>query len=241
VAKRILLSWSSGKDSAWTLHVLKDSREYEVAGLLTTFNQAANRVAMHAVRRELVERQAEAAGIPLWPVELPWPCSNADYEAAMRCACKQAVGQGIEAVAFGDLFLGDVRTYRENQMRNSGLQPLFPIWGLPTADLARQMISAGLRAKLTCVDPRVLDAGFAGREFDERLLEDLPAGVDPCGERGEFHSFAYAGPMFARQLDLSVGEVVKRDGFVFADITSGVSQHAGDARPQITPHPTLVS
>ena len=218
MAKRILLSWSSGKDSAWTLHVLKHRREYEVAGLLTTFNQAANRVAMHAVRRELVLAQAEAAGIPLWPVELPWPCSNADYEAAMRSACNRALAQGIEAVAFGDLFLEDVRAYRENQMRDTGLQPLFPIWGLPTADLARQMISHGLRAKLTCVDPRVLDAGFAGREFDERLLEDLPSGVDPCGERGEFHSFAYAGPMFQRPIPVAAGEVVTRDGFVFADM-----------------------
>ena len=163
---RILLSWSSGKDSAWALHVLKQRHEYEIAGLLTTFNQAANRVAMHAVRRELVEAQAEQAGIPLWPVVLPWPCSNADYETAMRTACNKAVAQGIEAVAFGDLFLEDVRSYRERQMRDAGLQPLFPLWGLPTPELARQMIAAGLRAKLTCVDPKVLDASFAGREFD---------------------------------------------------------------------------
>ena len=215
---RILLSWSSGKDSAWALHVLRQSREYEVAGLLTTFNQAANRVAMHAVRRELLEAQAEAAGIPLWPVELPWPCSNADYEAAMRAACSKAVAQRIEAVAFGDLFLEDVRAYREQQMRDTGLQPLFPIWGLPTGELARRMIAAGLKAKLTCIDPKVLDASFAGREFDERLLEELPAGVDPCGERGEFHSFAYAGPMFQHPLGVAAGEVVTRDGFVFADL-----------------------
>jgi uncharacterized protein (TIGR00290 family) len=215
---RILLSWSSGKDSAWALHVLQQSREYEVAGLLTTFNRAANRVAMHAVRRELLEAQAEAAGIPLWPVELPWPCSNADYEAAMGAACSKAVAQRIEAVAFGDLFLEDVRAYRDKQMRDTGLQPLFPIWGLPTAELARRMIAAGLKAKLTCIDPKVLDASFAGREFDERLLEELPAGVDPCGERGEFHSFAYAGPMFQRPLGVVAGDVVTRDGFVFADL-----------------------
>jgi uncharacterized protein (TIGR00290 family) len=216
---RILLSWSSGKDSAWALHVLKQQRKYDIAGLLTTFNRAANRVAMHAVRRELVEAQAEVAGIPLWPVELPWPCSNADYESAMRAACSKAVAEGIEAVAFGDLFLQDVRAYREKQMRDTGLQPLFPIWGLPTAELAREMIATGLRAKLTCVDPKLLNASFAGREFDAQLLQDLPTEVDACGERGEFHSFAYAGPMFRRPLEVAAGEVVTRDGFVFADVT----------------------
>jgi uncharacterized protein (TIGR00290 family) len=227
---RILLSWSSGKDSAWALHVLKQKREYEIAGLLTTFNRAANRVAMHAVRRELVEAQAEEAGIPLWPVELPWPCSNSDYEAVMRTACSKAVAQGIEAVAFGDLFLEDVRAYREKQMRNTGLQPLFPIWGLPTAELAQQMIASGLRAKLTCVDPKVLDASFAGREFDAKLLQDLPAEVDRCGERGEFHSFAYAGPMFRRELEVAVGQVVARDGFIFADVRRVASHAGGGAR-----------
>lgn len=217
--KHILLSWSSGKDSAWALHVLRQSSDYEVAGLLTTFNQAANRVAMHAVRRELVEAQAESAGIPLWPVELPRPCTNSDYEAAMRSACSRALAEGLEGVAFGDLFLEDVRAYREKQLRETGLQPIFPIWGLPTAQLARDMIAAGLRARLTCVDPKALDRSFAGREFDERLLVDLPTGVDPCGERGEFHSFAYAGPMFSRALDVAVGEIVTRDGFVFSDVT----------------------
>jgi uncharacterized protein (TIGR00290 family) len=231
--KRILLSWSSGKDSAWALHVLKQSGQYEIAGLLTTFNRAANRVAMHAVRRELVDAQADAAGIPLWPVELPWPCSNDDYESAMSAACGKAVASAIEAVAFGDLFLEDVRAYREKQMHGTRLQPLFPIWGLPTTDLARQMIAAGLRAKLTCVDPKALDASFAGREFDERLLEELPAGVDPCGERGEFHSFAYAGPMFARELEIAVGEVVTRDGFVFADVRSRSSRPRAGACPEL--------
>ena len=216
--RRVLLSWSSGKDSAWALHVLRRSSEFQVVGLLTTFNQAANRVAMHAVRRELVELQAEAVGIPLWAVKLPWPCSNEAYEAAMRSACHRAVEEGIEAVAFGDLFLQDVRAYREKQMQETGLEPLFPVWGLPTAELPREMIATGLRAKLTCVDPKVLDPSFAGREFDERLLAELPAGVDPCGERGEFHSFAYAGPMFAREIDVAVGEVVTRDGFAFADL-----------------------
>lgn len=216
--RRVLLSWSSGKDSAWALHVLRRSSEFQVVGLLTTFNQAANRVAMHAVRRELVELQAEAVGIPMWAVKLPWPCSNEAYEAAMRSACQRAVEEGIEAVAFGDLFLQDVRAYREKQMQETGLEPLFPVWGLPTAELPREMIATGLRAKLTCVDPKVLDPSFAGREFDERLLAELPAGVDACGERGEFHSFAYAGPMFAREIDVAVGEVVTRDGFAFADL-----------------------
>lgn len=216
--KRILLSWSSGKDSAWALHVLRQGSDYEVAGLLTTFNQAANRVAMHAVRRELVQAQAQAAGIPLWPVELPWPCSNADYESAMRAACDRAVGEGIQGIAFGDLFLQDVRAYRETQLRETGLQPIFPLWGLPTSQLARQMIAAGLRARLTCVDPKALGNNFAGREFDELLLAELPTGVDPCGERGEFHTFAYAGPMFARVLEVTAGEVLTRDGFVFADL-----------------------
>src|SRR5579872_5194076 len=229
--KRILLSWSSGKDSAWALHVLQQRQEYEVVGLLTTFNHAANRVAMHAVRRELVEAQAEATAIPLWAVDLPWPCSNENYEAAMSAACRKALAEGIEAVAFGDLFLQDVRAYREKQMRDTGLQPLFPIWGLPTAELARQMIAAGLRAKLTCIDPKVLDPSFAGREFDARLLAELPSGVDPCGERGEFHSFAYAGPMFARKLDVAVGEVVTRDGFVFADVNFSRSLRTNRAVP----------
>lgn len=235
--KPILLSWSSGKDSAWALHVLRRSREYEIAGLLTTFNQSANRVAMHAVRRELVEEQARAAGIALWPVELPWPCANADYEVLMRAACERAVAQGIEAVAFGDLFLEDVRAYREKQMNGSGLQPIFPIWGQPTKELAWEMIAAGLRAKLTCIDPKVLDAGFAGREFDTGLLAELPPGVDPCGERGEFHSFAYAGPMFSRAIDVALGEVVRREGFVFADLAAGRIRHAGEGSRAFTAFP----
>jgi uncharacterized protein (TIGR00290 family) len=187
--KRILLSWSSGKDSAWSLHVLRQRGEYEVAGLLTTFNEAADRVAMHAVRRDLVEQQAAAAGLPLWAVPLPWPCSNEQYESLMAQTCAKAVSEGIEGVAFGDLFLGDVRAYREKQMTGTGLQPIFPVWGRLTRALAEEMIAGGLRAKLTCVDTTKLDQSFAGREFDQSLLSALPAGVDPCGERGEFHSF----------------------------------------------------
>ena len=216
--KRILLSWSSGKDSAWSLHVLRQRGEYEVAGLLTTFNGEADRVAMHAVRRELVELQAAAAGLPLWSVALPWPCSNEQYEARMAQTCAKAVAEGIAGVAFGDLFLEDVRAYREKQMKDTGLQPVFPLWGLPTHALAREMIASGTRAKLTCVDTAKLDRSFAGREFDEALLAALPEDVDPCGERGEFHSFVYAGPMFDGVLPVSVGETIVHNQFVFADL-----------------------
>jgi uncharacterized protein (TIGR00290 family) len=216
--KRILLSWSSGKDSAWCLHVLRQRGEYEVVGLLTTFNEEANRVAMHAVRRELVERQATAAGLPLWTVPLPWPCSNQQYESLMAQACARAVAEGIEGVAFGDLFLEDVRDYRVKHMKAAGLEPIFPVWGMPTEILAREMIASGTRAKLTCVDTVKLDRSFAGREFDEALLSDLPEGVDFCGEHGEFHSFVYAGPMFEAVIPVSVGERIVQDQFVFADL-----------------------
>jgi len=219
--KRILLSWSSGKDSAWSLHVLRQRGEYEVVGLLTTFNEVADRVAMHAVRRELVERQAAAAGLPLWAVPLPWPCSNDEYESRMAQTCAKPISEGIEAVAFGDLFLEDVRAYRIKQMKDSGLEPIFPLWGLPTRTLAKEMIAGGTRAKLTCVDTEKLDRSFVGREFDDSLLADLPEEVDPCGERGEFHSFVYAGPIFDSALAISVGETVVRDQFVFSDLLSG--------------------
>ena len=218
--KRILLSWSSGKDSAWSLHVLRQRAEYEVVGLLTTFNDEAGRVAMHAVRRELVEWQAAAIGLPLWAVPLPWPCSNEQYERLMAQTCAKAVAEGIGGIAFGDLFLEDVRAYREKQMKDTGLEPVFPVWGMPTRALANEMITSGLRAKLTCIDTEKLDRSFAGREFDEALLAALPKSVDPCGERGEFHSFVYAGPMLNAVLPVSVGETVVRDQFVFADLMS---------------------
>jgi uncharacterized protein (TIGR00290 family) len=223
---RILLAWSSGKDSAWTLHVLRQRADVEVVGLLTTVNQAFDRVAMHAVRTELLAAQAAAVDLPLRTVEIPYPCSNAEYEAAMAAAMARARADGIEAVAFGDLFLEDVRRYREERMHGTGLTPLFPIWGMPTDALAREMIAAGLRARLTCVDPAKLPAAFVGREFDARLLADLAErhpDIDPCGERGEFHSFAYAGPMFRRAVELRGGDVVQRDGFVFADLLPGAS------------------
>jgi len=200
--------------------VLRQRAEYEVVGLLTTFNEEADRVAMHAVRRDLVERQAAAAGLPLWAVPLPWPCSNEQYEGLMAQACARAVAEGIEGVAFGDLFLEDVRAYREKQMKGTGLEPIFPVWGLPTGALAREMIAAGTRAKLTCVDTEKLDRAFVGREFDEELLAALPEEVDPCGERGEFHSFVYEGPMLKAVVPVSVGETVVRGQFVFADLIS---------------------
>lgn len=216
--KRTLLSWSSGKDSAWALHVLRQQNQHELVGLLTTFNRVADRVAMHGVRRTLLEAQAAAVGVPLWEVDLPSPCSNVDYEAIMKETCKAAVMAGIECIAFGDLFLTDIRAYREKQLAGSGLQPIFPVWGLPTRELAHSMIASGVKAKLACIDCERLNASFAGREFDQRLLSDLPAEIDPCGENGEFHTFVCAGPMFREALPIEVGEVVRREQFAFADL-----------------------
>ena len=216
--KRVLLSWSSGKDSAWALHLLRQRAEVEVVALLTTFNEAADRVAMHAVRRELARLQAARVGLPLWEVDLPWPCTNDKYEEIMRGVCQRAVAEGIDQVAFGDLYLRDVRAYRERQLAGTGLEPIFPLWDLPTRQLAHSMLDAGVRAKLTCVDPAKLPEEFAGREFDAGLLSELPEGVDPCGENGEFHTFVYASPVFREALSVKGGEIVRRDGFVFADV-----------------------
>jgi uncharacterized protein (TIGR00290 family) len=216
--RKTLLSWSSGKDSAWALHVLKRDPTVQVVGLLTTLNESFARVAMHAVREALLERQAKAAGLPLWKILLPYPCPNQAYERIMAGVIERAQGEGVEVMAFGDLFLQDIRAYRERQLDGTGLEPLFPVWGIPTHELARTMVAAGLRAHITCVDPRQLDRRFAGRVFDAEFLADLPAGVDPCGENGEFHSFATEGPMFAEPLAVRSGEVVERDGFVFADL-----------------------
>lgn len=216
---RALLSWSSGKDAAWALHVLRRAGEVEVAGLLTTLNAEGDRVAIHAVRRTLLEAQAASAGLPLRQVPLPWPCSNAEYEAATGRALAEArEAWGVTHIAFGDLFLEEVRAYRERQLAGTGLTPLFPLWGRPTRALAQEMIAGGLEARLTCVDPKRLPLSFAGRAFDAALLQDLPPDVDPCGESGEFHTFATAGPMFSRPIPMAVGEVVTRDGFVFADL-----------------------
>ena len=216
--KTVALSWSSGKDSAWALHLLRQDPQIRVVALITTFNTEFDRVAMHAVRRTLVERQARAAGLPLWPVELPWPCSNAIYEQRMTALCQRALAEQVQAIAFGDLFLRDIREYRECQLAPLAIEPLFPVWELPTAQLARDMIAAGVKAKITCVDPSKLAPAFAGRDFDAAFVDDLPAAVDPCGENGEFHSFVFDGPMFAEPIRVQSGETVERDGFVFADV-----------------------
>jgi uncharacterized protein (TIGR00290 family) len=215
---KTLVSWSSGKDSAWTLHLLRREPQYEIAGLVTTINDAFDRVAMHAVPTPLLERQVAAAGVPLWKVPIPYPCSNTEYEAAMRALVERARAAGVTQIAFGDLFLEDIRAYRERQLADTGLTPIFPLWQRPTGDLATEMITSGLAAVVTCVDPRALSATFAGRAFDGELLAALPPGVDPCGERGEFHTFAHAGPMFSAPIPIAVGEIVERDGFIFADI-----------------------
>jgi uncharacterized protein (TIGR00290 family) len=223
VKPKALLSWSSGKDSAWALHVLRKRTDLDVVGLVTTFNESAGRVAMHAVRRELVEAQARATGLPLWPVALPWPCSNEEYERRMRELVGKAQREEVTRFAFGDLFLEDIRAYRVRQLAGSGIEPVFPLWGSPadTPRLAREMIAAGLRAVVTCVDAKQLDGAFVGRSFDADLLADLPPQTDPCGERGEFHTFCYAGPMFARWIPCLVGERVDRDGFHFSDVLTG--------------------
>jgi uncharacterized protein (TIGR00290 family) len=215
--ERVLVAWSSGKDGAFALHVLRE-HGVEVTGLLTTVSGPFERVAMHAVRLDLVRAQAEAVGLPLLEVRIPSPCPNELYEAAMAEALAEARGQGTTAVAFGDLFLEDVRRYREERMAGTGLRALFPLWGRPTRDLAEEMLAAGQKAVLTCVDPRALPRELAGRAFDASLLRELPPGVDPCGENGEFHSFAWDGPAFRRAVPVRVGEVVERDGFVFADV-----------------------
>lgn len=239
-AKPILLSWSGGKDSAWALHLLRNdaawAARYRVVGLLTTVNQHFARVAMHGFREALLDLQGEVAGLPLWKVPLPWPCSNEVYEERMAEACARAVAEGIEGIAFGDLFLEDIRAYRVEKLAGTGLEPVFPCWGLPTDELARAMIAAGVRAHLACVDPKQLDRRFAGRVFDAELLAELPASVDPCGERGEFHTFVSASPGFVREgvlpngdcrsrvcrsIEVTVGEVVERDGFIYADLLPG--------------------
>ena len=223
---RVLVSWSSGKDSAWMLHTLQQRDDIDLAGLLTTVNETFGRVSMHAVRRELLAAQADAAGLPLLEIPLPWPCSNEEYERRMSAAVAAARADDVTHVAFGDMFLEDVRAYRERQMVGTGLSPLFPLWARDTAQLAREMIASGLRARLTAVDRAVLPASFAGREFDASLLDDLPPGVDPCGEYGEFHSFCYDGPMFRRRIHFEPGDIVQRNGFAFADLLHNTAASA---------------
>lgn len=217
---KILLSWSSGKDSAWALHVLRRSRPGAVAALLTTLNADVSRVAMHGVRQHVLEAQAHAARLPLRVVHIPNPCSNEIYERRMGAAVADAVADGFTHVAFGDLFLQDIRRYRERQLAGTGLEPLFPLWDLPTRALAEQMVDAGLRAHLACVDTRVIAPAFVGRQFDRRLLRDLPPGVDPCGENGEFHTCVYDGPMFSNPVDMRVGRTEFRDAFIWADLVT---------------------
>ncbi len=215
------MSWSSGKDSTTALQVVQEDPEVTVTGLLVTVNADANRVAMHAVRRALLEAQADRLGLPLHVVEIPASCPNEVYERRMSEAMDTAKREGVEAVVFGDLFLDDVRAYREQALAGSGIRPIFPLWGWPTDQLARKMIASGIRALLTCVDPEKLSPSFAGRAFDDRFLDDLPSDVDPCGERGEFHTFVWGGPGFASPINVRTGEVATRDGFVFCDVLPG--------------------
>lgn len=216
--RRTLVSWSSGKDAAWTLHLLRQDLDVELAGLLTTVRSGSRRVTMHDVRPELLAAQARATGFPLVTIEVPDPCPNTEYERLMGEAMATARADGVEAIAFGDLFLEDVRAWREAKLAGTGIEPLFPLFGRDTTELAREMVAGGLRAILTSVDPRQLDPSFVGRRFDAQLLDDLPEGVDPCGERGEFHTLVVAGPMLAHALEVTVGERSERDGFAYADV-----------------------
>lgn len=215
---RAVISWSSGKDSAFALYEVRRTGSFDVVGLLTTITRPYDRVSMHGVREPLLDQQARAAGLPVLKVEIPTPCPNATYERAMTRALAQLQAAGVEVIVFGDLFLEDIRRYRESRMDGTGLRPEFPLWGRPTAALARTMIASGMRSTIVCLDPRLLPARFAGRQFDDSLLAELPPTVDPCGERGEFHTFVSAGPMFLEPVPVVAGAVVERDGFVFADL-----------------------
>jgi uncharacterized protein (TIGR00290 family) len=232
MARKTLLSWSSGKDSAWALHKLRRVSDVEVVGLMTTVNQLHQRVAIHAVRLELLQRQAEALSLPLHIIDLPGPCTNSQYEAAMQRFVDESKRREIECMAFGDLFLEDIREYRETKLAGTGITPLFPLWGSPTDLLAREMIASGLRAVVTCVDPQHLPLSFAGREFNQQFLDDLPSQVDPCGERGEFHTFAFDGPMFEKPVSVEMGAVVERDGFGYADFLYCADKSVLNGKPE---------
>jgi uncharacterized protein (TIGR00290 family) len=218
---KALIAWSSGKDSAWALHVVRQSGDYDVVAALTTVNRTFERVAMHGVRQQLLEMQIAAAGLKPVLVHIPHPCTNDIYETAMAAAVAQARADGITHIIFGDLFLEDIRAYRVEKLKETGITPVFPLWLKPTDALARDMIAGGLEAHLATVDLKKLSADFAGRRFDAALLGDLPADIDPCGENGEFHSFVCAGPMLARPIPVRVGETVTRDGFAYADLLAG--------------------
>ena len=235
--KRVVISWSGGKDSAWTLHTLRQQpKEYVVIGLLTTINQQFNRVAIHGVRRELLEAQALATDLPLWVVPLPSPCTNEHYERRMTNALHFMQRLGVDAIAFGDLYLQDIRGYREARFGSLGLELLFPIWGIPTKDLSQTLIGSGLKARLTCVDPRAVPAEYVGREYDANLLHDLPPAVDPCAEKGEFHTFVYDGPMLRSPVAVRSGGTVEREGFVFVDLL-----RADEDAPKDVPNPAILA
>ncbi|HVX67227.1 MAG TPA: hypothetical protein VHA11_11525 [Bryobacteraceae bacterium] len=216
--RKTLLAWSSGKDSAWALHLLRQSAEFEPVALVSTVDAASGSVSMHGTGRELLAAQARETGLPLWEARIPWPCSNAQYETAMEAVCERAHREGINTIAFGDLFLEDIRSYREGRMRGTGVTPVFPLWGLDTAKLARDMIASGLKARVVSVDLARLPASFAGRELDLEFLEQLPAGADPCGENGEFHTFAYDGPVFQHPIAFTCGAPVSCGGFARAEL-----------------------
>lgn len=218
MAKRTLLGWSTGKDSAYALYLLRQTAGIKVEGLFTTVNRTHGRVAMHAVNEALLDLQAQATGIPLRKLEIPYPCSNEEYDAVMGAFVDEARGQGIEFMAFGDVFLEEIRKYREEKLGNTGITPLFPLWGCETDQLAKDMIDKRFRMIITCVDPRHVPRSFVGRQFDESFSKDLPTHVDRCGENGEFHTFVYDGPILEKPLNVKAGEIVERDGFVFADV-----------------------
>ena len=218
IKKKAIVSWSTGKDSAYALHLAQQSGEYDIVGLVTTVTDTFERVAMHGTREAILDAQVARLGLPVRKVKLPWPCTNDIYEAAMREAFDQFVTDGVTHIIYGDLYLEDIRTYRENSMIGTGLACVFPLWGMNTRDLSKAMITQGLGAVLVCIDPKVLDKEFAGRLYDRELLEDLPAGIDPCGENGEFHTAVVAGPMFDKPISYSVGETVERSGFVYTDV-----------------------
>jgi uncharacterized protein (TIGR00290 family) len=215
---RALLAWSSGKDSAWMLHLLRQAGEYEPVALLTTVNAASGGAAMHETSRELVAAQAGETGLPLWEAPIPWPCSNECYDAAMRGVCERARREGIDAIAFGDLFLEDIRRYREERLAGTGLFPIFPVWGRDTRSLAEEMIAAGVKARIVAVDLAKLPASCSGRDFDPAFLKQLPPGADPCGENGEFHTFVYDGPMFRNAVPIRSGATIARDGFARTEL-----------------------
>lgn len=216
--RRTFLSWSSGKDSAWALHVLRQDPHVDVIGLFCTVNKVFDRVVIHGVRVALLQQQAESAGLPLYIIEIPYPCSNNEYASAMSAFVDSARKENIECFAFGDLLLEDVRQYREDCLSGTGITPIFPRWGIPTRTLSREMVTGGLKAVVTCIDPKRMPESFAVREYNDSFLDDIPDSIDPCGEYGEFHTFSFDGPMFQNPIDVVSGETVYRDGFVFTDL-----------------------